>query len=138
MGATTMMGTTVGEAAIATELAASESEIGEMERRVEIAEDRAAECAREAGRLHAQLDESRSELAAWRAKGEEHPNMLIALSDLATNLYTQRKYAEAEPLILFYGDCYSPSIMSVVSKGSQMPPVLNAIGVQAAVFGNRV
>ena len=47
-----------------------------------------------------------------------------------------RSYAEAEPLILFSGDCYSPSIMSVVSKGSQMPPVLNAIGVQAAVFGN--
>ena len=41
-----------------------------------------------------------------------------------------------DPLILFSGDCFSPSLMSVISKGAQMPPVLNAIGVRAACFGN--
>ena len=40
------------------------------------------------------------------------------------------------PLILFSGDCYSPSLMSVITKGAQMPKVLNHLGVQAAVFGN--
>ena len=40
------------------------------------------------------------------------------------------------PLVLFSGDCFSPSLMSVVTKGAQMPKVLNSIGVQAAVFGN--
>ena len=45
-------------------------------------------------------------------------------------------YAERKPLILFSGDCFSPSLMSVITKGAQMPPILNAIGVQAAVLGN--
>ena len=51
---------------------------------------------------------------------------------------TVRSFADREPLILFSGDCYSPSLMSVITKGSQMPPILNAIGVQVACFGNHV
>ena len=39
-------------------------------------------------------------------------------------------------LVLFSGDSFNPSLMSTVTKGAQMPPVLNAAGVQAAVVGN--
>jgi 5'-nucleotidase len=43
---------------------------------------------------------------------------------------------EHNALVLFGGDCFNPSIMSNITKGEQMPPVLNACGVQAAVVGN--
>lgn len=33
------------------------------------------------------------------------------------------------PLVLFSGDAFSPSVMSTVTKGKQMPPILNALGV---------
>jgi len=39
-------------------------------------------------------------------------------------------------MVLFSGDSFNPSLMSTVTKGAQMPPVLNAAGVQAAVVGN--
>eukprot|EP00892_Ulva_mutabilis_P009954 jgi/Ulvmu1/7330/UM035_0119.1 len=39
-------------------------------------------------------------------------------------------------LVLFSGDSFNPSLMSTVTKGAQMPPVLNAAGVQAAAVGN--
>lgn len=51
-------------------------------------------------------------------------------------MHVVKSYAEAEPLVLFSGDCYSPSLMSVITNGAQMPPVLNEAGVRAAVFGN--
>ncbi|KAK3086654.1 hypothetical protein FSP39_021442 [Pinctada imbricata] len=40
------------------------------------------------------------------------------------------------PLILFSGDVLNPSLMSIFMKGEQMVPVMNAIGVHCAVFGN--
>lgn len=39
-------------------------------------------------------------------------------------------------LTLFSGDAFNPSIMSNVTRGEQMPPVLNACGVAAACVGN--
>merc|ERR1719500_885115 len=40
------------------------------------------------------------------------------------------------PLILFSGDIFAPSIMSTFTKGEQMVPVLNQLGVHCAVYGN--
>ncbi|RVE41893.1 hypothetical protein evm_013467 [Chilo suppressalis] len=40
------------------------------------------------------------------------------------------------PLILFSGDAFSPSMLSTFTKGEQMVPVLNEIGTHCAVFGN--
>ncbi|KPJ08087.1 Trifunctional nucleotide phosphoesterase protein YfkN [Papilio machaon] len=40
------------------------------------------------------------------------------------------------PLILFSGDVFSPSMLSTFTKGEQMVPVLNEIGTHCAVFGN--
>ncbi|CAB3259449.1 unnamed protein product [Arctia plantaginis] len=40
------------------------------------------------------------------------------------------------PLVLFSGDVFSPSMLSTFTKGEQMVPVLNEIGTQCAVFGN--
>jgi 5'-nucleotidase len=45
-------------------------------------------------------------------------------------------YDGHEPLVLFSGDAFNPSITSTVTKGKQMVPALNAIGIQAAVYGN--
>lgn len=41
-----------------------------------------------------------------------------------------------DPLILFSGDLFSPSIMSSVYQGAQMVDVFNRLGVDFAVFGN--
>ena len=38
--------------------------------------------------------------------------------------------------MLFSGDAFNPSLMSSLTKGEQMPPVLNACGIRAAVVGN--
>ena len=43
---------------------------------------------------------------------------------------------EHSALVMFSGDCLAPSIMSTVTQGSQMPVVLNKIGVDVAVYGN--
>jgi len=40
------------------------------------------------------------------------------------------------PLIVFSGDCLNPSTMSSVTGGKQMIPILNALNVNMAVFGN--
>ncbi|XP_060807227.1 snake venom 5'-nucleotidase isoform X1 [Amyelois transitella] len=40
------------------------------------------------------------------------------------------------PLILFSGDAFSPSMLSTFTKGEQMVPVLNEIGTHCSVFGN--
>lgn len=39
-------------------------------------------------------------------------------------------------LVLFAGDAFSPSIMSTLTRGEQMPPVFNNIGVHVAAVGN--
>ena len=40
------------------------------------------------------------------------------------------------PLILFSGDCLNPSLLSAFTRGEQMVPILNSIGVHAACCGN--
>jgi len=40
------------------------------------------------------------------------------------------------PVVLFSGDAFNPSLMSTVTKGVQMVPVLNAMDVEVAVYGN--
>lgn len=44
--------------------------------------------------------------------------------------------ARLDPLVLFSGDAYNPSLMSTITLGKQMVPVLNAAGVRAACVGN--
>eukprot|EP01065_Artemidia_motanka_P017572 TRINITY_DN2100_c5_g1_i1.p1 TRINITY_DN2100_c5_g1~~TRINITY_DN2100_c5_g1_i1.p1 ORF type:complete len:876 (+),score=253.67 TRINITY_DN2100_c5_g1_i1:176-2803(+) len=40
------------------------------------------------------------------------------------------------PHVLFSGDAFSPSITATVTQGGHMPPVLNALKVEAACVGN--
>uniref|UniRef100_A0A4W5Q026 Ecto-5'-nucleotidase n=1 Tax=Hucho hucho TaxID=62062 RepID=A0A4W5Q026_9TELE len=40
------------------------------------------------------------------------------------------------PLIIFSGDCLSPSLLSTVTKGKHVVDVLNKLGVHCAVFSN--
>jgi len=47
-----------------------------------------------------------------------------------------RRLADRDPLVLFSGDALNPALMSTVTNGRQMVPVLNAIGVHCAVYGN--
>ncbi|PRW59853.1 5 -nucleotidase [Chlorella sorokiniana] len=47
-----------------------------------------------------------------------------------------REFAGEQPLVLFSGDCLNPSLMSAFTRGEQMVPVLNCIGVHAAAVGN--
>lgn len=44
--------------------------------------------------------------------------------------------ADSNPMILFSGDLFSPSIMSTVFQGAQMVDVFNQLGTDYAVFGN--
>jgi 5'-nucleotidase len=43
---------------------------------------------------------------------------------------------EYNALVLFSGDAFNPSLMSTITRGSQMPPVLNQALVSAACVGN--
>ncbi len=84
---------------LTTEAKALLEKVPKQERATSILIQNVAAILTDGGRLAEAEALYQQRLAAWRANGEErHPNMLIALSDLATNLYTQRKYAEAEPL----------------------------------------
>eukprot|EP00095_Tigriopus_kingsejongensis_P003160 maker-scaffold791_size96783-snap-gene-0.28 protein:Tk03160 transcript:maker-scaffold791_size96783-snap-gene-0.28-mRNA-1 annotation:"5 -nucleotidase" len=47
-----------------------------------------------------------------------------------------KKFEEKAPLVLFSGDIFAPSIMSTMTKGEQMIPVMEKIGTQCACFGN--
>jgi len=47
-----------------------------------------------------------------------------------------RRLSDRDPLILFSGDALNPALMSSVTHGRQMVPVLNAIGVHCALYGN--
>jgi 5'-nucleotidase len=40
------------------------------------------------------------------------------------------------PLVLFSGDAFNPSMLSTFTQGEQMIPVLNKVGTACAVFGN--
>lgn len=54
----------------------------------------------------------------------------------ASFLTAINQHRHLNPLILFSGDIISPSFISTFTKGEQMIPVLNDIGVHCAVFGN--
>ncbi|CAB3979105.1 5 -nucleotidase-like isoform X2 [Paramuricea clavata] len=45
-------------------------------------------------------------------------------------------FQSRNPLVLFSGDALNPSMMSSITKGEQMLPVLNCLGIKAAVYGN--
>uniref|UniRef100_T1P8W7 Nucleotidase n=2 Tax=Musca domestica TaxID=7370 RepID=T1P8W7_MUSDO len=47
-----------------------------------------------------------------------------------------RTFDVDNPLVLFSGDIFSPSMLSTFTQGEQMVPVLNKIGTHCAVFGN--
>ncbi|XP_030369481.1 uncharacterized protein LOC115620395 isoform X2 [Scaptodrosophila lebanonensis] len=47
-----------------------------------------------------------------------------------------KSYAHLNPLVLFSGDAFSPSMLSTFTQGEQMVPVLNHVGTDCAVFGN--
>ncbi|KAF5300545.1 hypothetical protein FQR65_LT09166 [Abscondita terminalis] len=47
-----------------------------------------------------------------------------------------KTFQHLNPLVLFSGDAFSPSMLSTFTKGQQMVPVLNSIGVHCAVYGN--
>ncbi|KAJ6649497.1 Trifunctional nucleotide phosphoesterase protein YfkN [Pseudolycoriella hygida] len=47
-----------------------------------------------------------------------------------------KSFSHLNPLILFSGDAFSPSMLSTFTKGEQMVPVLNDVGTMCAVFGN--
>ncbi|XP_044741798.1 trifunctional nucleotide phosphoesterase protein YfkN isoform X2 [Chrysoperla carnea] len=47
-----------------------------------------------------------------------------------------KSFQQLNPLILFSGDAFSPSMLSTFTKGEQMVPVLNELGTHCAVFGN--
>ncbi|KAH8280370.1 hypothetical protein KR018_003630 [Drosophila ironensis] len=47
-----------------------------------------------------------------------------------------KSYAHLNPLVLFSGDAFSPSMLSTFTQGEQMIPVLNSVGTHCAVFGN--
>ena len=46
------------------------------------------------------------------------------------------QYSYLNPLTVFCGDVFSPSIMSTITKGRHLPPVLNLLGTNVAVYGN--
>lgn len=45
-------------------------------------------------------------------------------------------FKELNPLVLFSGDAFNPSMLSTFTQGEQMVPVLNSVGTHVAVFGN--
>ncbi|XP_053966887.1 mannosylglucosyl-3-phosphoglycerate phosphatase isoform X2 [Anastrepha ludens] len=47
-----------------------------------------------------------------------------------------KSFAHLEPLVLFSGDIFSPSMLSTFTQGEQMIPVLKRTGTHCAVFGN--
>ncbi|EDW08845.2 uncharacterized protein Dmoj_GI19339, isoform B [Drosophila mojavensis] len=47
-----------------------------------------------------------------------------------------KSFAHLNPLVLFSGDAFSPSMLSTFTQGEQMIPVLNQVGTHCAVFGN--
>ncbi|KAG2442606.1 hypothetical protein HXX76_002691 [Chlamydomonas incerta] len=57
----------------------------------------------------------------------------------ASRLATKVKELKANgenPLVLFSGDAYNPSLMSTMTMGAQMVPILNEIGVHCSCMGN--
>lgn len=51
-------------------------------------------------------------------------------------LTAMRSFEPLNPIVLFSGDVFSPSMLSFFTQGEEMVPVLNEIGTKCAVFGN--
>lgn len=47
-----------------------------------------------------------------------------------------KSFEDENPVVLFSGDVFSPSMLSFFTQGEEMVPVLNQIGTKCAVFGN--
>lgn len=47
-----------------------------------------------------------------------------------------RKFAHENPMILFSGDAFNPSILSTYTKGRHMVPFLNMMKIHTACYGN--
>eukprot|EP00026_Physarum_polycephalum_P007588 Phypoly_transcript_07652.p1 GENE.Phypoly_transcript_07652~~Phypoly_transcript_07652.p1 ORF type:complete len:463 (+),score=75.40 Phypoly_transcript_07652:44-1390(+) len=47
-----------------------------------------------------------------------------------------KKYSHLNPIVLFSGDVFNPSVTSTVTKGKHMIPVMHQLKVQASVVGN--
>lgn len=47
-----------------------------------------------------------------------------------------KSFKHHNPLVLFSGDAFNPSMLSTFTQGEQMVPVLNSVGTDVAVFGN--
>ena len=47
-----------------------------------------------------------------------------------------RSMGNEEPLVVFSGDAFNPSLLSTITLGAHMPPILNACGVHVAAIGN--
>uniref|UniRef100_A0A667X1U6 Ecto-5'-nucleotidase n=1 Tax=Myripristis murdjan TaxID=586833 RepID=A0A667X1U6_9TELE len=47
-----------------------------------------------------------------------------------------QEFQSLNPLLVFSGDCLSPSLLSTVTKGRHMVDILNKLGVHCAVYGN--
>jgi len=45
-------------------------------------------------------------------------------------------FKDLNPLVLFSGDAFNPSMLSTFTQGEQMIPVLNSVGTHCAVLGN--
>ncbi|CAG2103416.1 unnamed protein product [Medioppia subpectinata] len=45
-------------------------------------------------------------------------------------------FKHLNPMVLFSGDIIAPSIMSTFTKGEQMVPVVKALGIDCALYGN--
>lgn len=50
--------------------------------------------------------------------------------------HTVKSMSSDKPLVVFSGDAFNPSLLSTITLGAQMPPVLNEIGVHVACIGN--
>ena len=51
-------------------------------------------------------------------------------------LVKQLKSELGNPMIVFSGDAFSPSVISSITGGTHMPPILNEIGIEIATLGN--
>lgn len=47
-----------------------------------------------------------------------------------------KRYSNLNPIVLFSGDVFNPSVTSTITKGKHMIPVLHQLKVQASVVGN--
>ncbi|EEA05823.1 5'-nucleotidase and phosphodiesterase protein, putative [Cryptosporidium muris RN66] len=64
---------------------------------------------------------------------EEGPD---GMGGVARFVEALKSFHPANPLLLFSGDVFNPSIMSITTKGRHMVPFLNMMRVHTACFGN--